>query len=41
MRYQPDLIVWPITLESFPYDKQLFPPLLLNNPGPVKKLIND
>ncbi len=29
--YQPDLIVWAITLESFPYDKQLFPPLLQNN----------
>jgi hypothetical protein len=25
-RYEPDLIVWPLTLESFPYDKQLFPP---------------
>jgi hypothetical protein len=39
MRYQPDLIVWPLTLESFPNDKQLFPPLLLNNPGPVGELI--
>ncbi|MEW5870004.1 MAG: hypothetical protein AB1894_12055 [Chloroflexota bacterium] len=37
--YQPDLIIWPVTLESFPYDKQLFPPLLQNNPEPVKKLI--
>ena len=41
MRYQPDLIVWPVTLESFPYDKQLYPPLLLNNPDPVKKLIKE
>ncbi len=32
-RYQPDLIIWAVTLESFPYDKQLFPPLLQNNPG--------
>jgi hypothetical protein len=39
MRYQPDLIVWPLTLESFPYDKQLFPPLLQNNPEPVRQLI--
>jgi hypothetical protein len=39
MRYQPDLIVWPVTLESFPYDKQLYPPLLQNNPKPVKSLI--
>lgn len=39
IRYQPDLIVWPLTLESFPYDKQLFPPLLQNNPEPVRNLI--
>jgi len=39
MRYQPDLIIWPLTLESFPYDKQLFPPLLQNNPEPVSELI--
>ena len=38
-RYQPDLIVWPLTLESFPYDKQLFPPLLQQNPEPVRRLI--
>ena len=41
MRYEPDLIVWPLTLESFPYDKQLFPPLLQNNPEPVRALIKD
>lgn len=39
MQYQPDLIVWLVTLESFPYDKQLFPPLLQNNPQAVRKLI--
>ncbi len=39
MQYEPDLIVWPVTLESFPYDKQLFPPLLRNNPESVNKLI--
>ncbi len=39
MAYQPDLIVWPLTLESFPYDKQLFPPLLQNNPEAVNALI--
>jgi hypothetical protein len=38
-RYQPDLIVWPVTLESFPYDKQLFSPLLQNNPQAVQELI--
>ena len=41
LRYEPDLIVWPLTLESFPYDKQLFPPLLQNNPEPVRALIKD
>jgi hypothetical protein len=41
MRYQPDLIVWPVTLESFPYDKQLFPPLLQHNPAPMRHLITD
>jgi hypothetical protein len=40
LHYDPDLIIWPFTLESFPYDKQLFPPLLQNNPEPVKALIN-
>ena len=39
MQYDPDLIVWPVTLESFPYDKQLYPPLLQHNPGPVRDLI--
>jgi hypothetical protein len=39
MAYHPDLIVWPMTLESFPYDKQLFSPILQNNPGPVQALI--
>ena len=40
MKYQPDMILWPVTLESFPKDKQLFPPLLQNNPQPVRYLIN-
>src|SRR4030067_1340804 len=39
IRYQPDLILWPLTLESMPYDKQLYPPLLQNNPEPVRSLI--
>ena len=40
MSYEPDLILWLITLESFPKDKQLFPPLIQNNPSAVKTLIN-
>jgi hypothetical protein len=38
-KFQPDLVVWLTTLESFPYDKQLFPPLLQNNPAPLARLI--
>ena len=37
--YKPDLIVWLVTLESFPEDKQLFAPLLQNNPQPVRELM--
>lgn len=39
MRYQPDMIVWLFTLESFPKDKQLFPPLLQHNSELVQELI--
>jgi len=41
MRYEPDLIIWLVTLESFPYDKQLFPPLIQNNPELMRRLIAD
>jgi len=39
LQFDPDLIIWPVTLESFPYDKQLFPPLLQNNADAVRSLI--
>ena len=39
MRYEPDLIVWSFTLESFPKNKQLYPPLLQNNVPAVKNLL--
>jgi hypothetical protein len=38
--YEPDLIIWLVTLESFPDDKQLFPPLLQNNLQPVSELMD-
>ncbi|UCH59280.1 MAG: hypothetical protein JSV61_13805 [Anaerolineales bacterium] len=38
MEYQPDMIIWLFTLESFPYDKQLFAPLLQNNAVKVRAL---
>lgn len=37
--YQPDLIVWPVTLESFPWDKQLSSPLVANNRTAILELI--
>jgi hypothetical protein len=39
LRYQPDLIVWLVTLESLAYDNQLEPPLLQANPSRVNALI--
>lgn len=40
MRYQPDMIIWLFTLESFPRNKQLFPPLLQHNAQTVRALID-
>jgi len=40
IQFNPDLIVWLVTLESFPYDKQLFPALIQNNPALVGELID-
>ena len=39
LRYQPDLIVWGVTLEAFPRDKQLSAPLVANNAARVDDLI--
>jgi hypothetical protein len=39
--YDPDLIIWLITLESFPADKQLTSPLVENNPRAVRSLIKE
>jgi len=39
LKYQPDLVLWLITLESFPREKQLYSPLLEQNPGEVIRLI--
>jgi hypothetical protein len=39
MRYEPDLIVWPVTLEAFPNSKQTSSPLVQNNPERVRELI--
>lgn len=39
MGYQPDLVVWLFTLEGYPVDKQLTPPLVAHNPELVHALI--
>lgn len=39
MQYQPDLIIWPVTLEAFPLDKQLSSPIVQNNADRVSRLI--
>ncbi len=39
MRYQPDLVIWPVTLEAFPLDKQFSSPIVANNVALVDDLI--
>ena len=41
MEYEPDLVLWPVTLQSFPRDQQLVPPLVHNNPDRVRRLIEE
>lgn len=40
MAHEPDLIIWPITLESFPREKQLFPPIVQENEERIRPLID-
>ncbi len=39
MRHQPDLVIWLVTLESFPSDTQLAHPIVQHNPDDVRALI--
>ncbi len=39
LRFQPDAIVWLITLQSFPRPQQLYPPIVQNNAARVRDLI--
>ena len=41
MQYEPDLIIWPVTLEAFPRSKQTSSPLVQNNAERVRKLIDE
>ncbi len=40
MRYAPDLVIWPVTLEAFPQDRQLASPIVADNAGRVRALIS-
>lgn len=39
-KYHPDLVIWIVTLESLPLDRQLESPLVANNRARIEKLIN-
>ncbi len=39
LQYQPDMVIWLTTLESFPNERQLTSPLVANNAGRVRELI--
>ena len=39
IKYQPDLIIWQVTLESFPAGNQLTSPIVQHNPQAVRALI--
>ncbi len=39
LRYEPDLIVWLVTLEALPREKQTFTPLVQHNPERTRALI--
>jgi hypothetical protein len=40
LEYNPDLIIWNMTLDSFPQDKQIDSPIVQNNPGIMKSLFD-
>ena len=41
MQYRPDFIVWFVTLEAFPEEKQLFTPFVVENPTNVLRIVNN
>lgn len=41
MQYKPDLIIWLVTLEAFPNDKQLTSPLVANNKDFINQISRD
>jgi hypothetical protein len=41
LRYRPDLIIWLVTLESLPQEKQFDSPILQHNAAEVRRLIDE
>ncbi len=41
MRYEPDMVIWLVTAQSFPRDQQLYPPLVQQNAEAMRRLINE
>jgi hypothetical protein len=39
LQYKPDMVIWLMTLESMPHDKQLTSPLVINNPERIREII--
>ena len=39
LQYEPDMVIWLVTLESLPIDKQLSSPLVMNNPQAIREVI--
>jgi hypothetical protein len=39
LAHDPDMIIWLVTLQSFPRDKQLFPPIVQQDPDRTRTLI--
>ncbi len=41
MNYQPDMVIWLVTLQSFSQNRQVGAPIIQNNPARVRQLITD
>lgn len=41
MNYQPDMVIWLVTLQSFSQNRQIGAPIIQNNPARVRQLITE
>lgn len=39
MRYQPDMVIWLVTAQSFPLEQQIYPPLVQQNADTIQRLV--